>query len=260
MASPYKIFGFDSSHWNGKLNTDKLKLAGAKFAFVKAGEVWIGYPGKPVVDDHEHDRSILELKRVGIPCGDYYYWHPSAGASLQVRQYAEIYNRTKPDLPPVIDIEENDRMKPLEVQRQLFAFIDGLRDKIDRPVIIYSRNAFIVNQIGDPNWSKDTMFWIARYGATIGSLSAKIREQTVLWQFTDRLALPGLPAMDGNRVIVCLLNIRSSPEVNDHNVIGRLSKGMIVNTSHVVNDRWTEFAPGKYAAMWGDAGIFIQLI
>jgi lysozyme len=154
----YSILGVDQSHWQSKLNAEKLKANNVKFVFVKAGEVWVTSNGKPAVDDHEHDRSIRELKRVGIPCGDYYYWHPSAGASLQVRQYAEIYNRTKPDLPPVIDIEDTDGYKPTDVKRQLFAFIDGLRKVIDRPVIIYSRNGFIVNQIGDPTWPKDTMF------------------------------------------------------------------------------------------------------
>jgi lysozyme len=290
----YSIMGIDCSHWQSKLNADKLKANNAKFAFVKAGEVWIGYPGKPVVDDHEHDRSIRELKRVGIPCGDYYYWHPSAGASLQVRQYAEIYNRTKPDLPPVIDIEDTDGYKPADVKRQLFAFIDGLRKVIDRPVIIYSRNGFIVNQIGDPTWPKDTMFWIARYAQTIGSLSLKIKEQTIIWQFTDRMKLPGLPALDGNwwvkseaefdefckvqpvaheepiptepptyakgKVVVSVLNVRNTPDWQHNQVIGHLHKGEIIDITKVQNERWVEFEPGRYVALYGAAGNFVERI
>jgi GH25 family lysozyme M1 (1,4-beta-N-acetylmuramidase) len=293
----YNILGCDASHWQSKLNADKLKANNIRFTFVKAGEVWVTAKGKPAVDDHEHDRSIKELKRVGIPCGDYYYWHPSAGASLQVRQYAEIYNRTKPDLPPVIDIEDTDGYKPADVKRQLFAFIDGLRKVIDRPVIIYSRNGFIVNQIGDPVWSKDTMFWIARYAQTVGSLSPKIKENTIIWQFTDRMKLPGLPILDGNywmksdqefndfvsnvvqseppeeptdplpepffkqgKVIVSVLNVRNTPDWQNNMVVGKLRRGDIVDMSKVYNERWAEIEPGKYAAIRGESGTYIERI
>ena len=289
----YSILGVDFCHWQGKPDCQKLKDNGVKFAFVKAGEVWINYKNKPAITDFEHDRNIRELKRVGIPCGSYYYWHPSAGASKQVKHFSDIYLKAKPDLPPVIDIEDTDGYKPLDIQRQLFAFINGLRAVIDRPVIIYSRNGFIVNQIGDPTWSKDTKFWIARYAQTIGSLSPKIKENVLLWQYTDRLALPGLPKLDGNywlkseaefndfvqnnvqnpvpepteppvyskgKVIVSVLNVRNAPDWQGTQVIGQLHKGDIVDTSKVWNDRWTEIKPGQFAAMYGEAGVFIQLI
>jgi len=293
----YSILGVDFSHWQGKPDCQKLKDNGVKFAFVKAGEVWISYKNKPAITDFEHDRNIRELKRVGIPCGSYYYWHPSAGASKQVKHFSDIYLKAKPDLPPVIDIEDTDAYKPADIQRQLFAFITGLRAVIDRPVIIYSRNGFIVNQIGDPNWSKDTMFWIARYAQTIGSLSPKIKENTIIWQFTDRIKLPGLPVMDGNywvksesefndfvknvvppvvlpedpeplpepfykqgRVIVSLLNVRNTPDWQNNMIIGKLKRGDRVDISKIYNERWAEIEPGKYAAMRGESGTYIERI
>jgi lysozyme len=165
---------------------------------VKAGEVYIKTVNKPAVTDDMHDRNIRELKRVGIICGDYYYFHPSAGASKQARHYAAIRNTNMPDLPPVIDIEDSDGYKPLDVGKQVLAFISELQAKTGQQPIIYSRNGFLVNDCGNPDWPAGTLFWIARYGLTIADLSPKIKPNVVIWQYTDRLALPGLPKMDGN--------------------------------------------------------------
>jgi lysozyme len=192
------IRGVDFSHWQAKLSTDKLKTAGIQFAIVKAGEVYIKTANKPAVKDDMHDRNITELKRSTIICGDYYYFHPSAGASKQARHYAQIYLKNQPDLPPVIDIEDSDGYKPLDVGKQLLVFIAELKNRIGRQPIIYSRNGFLVNQCGNPDWPAGTLFWIARYGLTIGDLSPKIKPNVVMWQYTDRLALPGLPKLDGN--------------------------------------------------------------
>lgn len=273
------ILGIDASHWNGKLNTEKLKDNGIQFAIVKAGEVWIKQWNKPCVTDKQHDHNIHELKRVGIICGDYYYFHPSAGASKQARHYAEIYLRNKPDLPPVIDCEDTDGYKPTDVGKQLLAFIGELKSRLGRQPIIYSRNGFLVNQVGNIDYPTGTLFWIARYGQTIGSLSPKIKPNTVIWQFTDRMKLPGLPALDGNYwlkslkelqvlanwnnetipspvipepeppviagkigiVTASILNVRLGPGL-EYRVIGQLYHDNEIKVIKIVNDRWAEFS------------------
>jgi GH25 family lysozyme M1 (1,4-beta-N-acetylmuramidase) len=208
------ILGVDFSHWQGKPDCQKLKDGGVQFAFVKAGEMT---SSGAAFYDEQHDRNIRELKRVGILCGDYYYFHPSRGASKQARHYAQIYNSTKPDLPPVVDIEDSNGYLPRDVCSNVFAFIAGIEEKIGITPIVYSRNGFIVNQIGDPNWHEDILFWIARYSTKIGDLSLKIRQKTVIWQYTDKLKLPGLTPMDGNYWLVsaeelnALANIKPVP-------------------------------------------------
>ncbi len=200
--------GVDYSHWQARVDAAKLKKAGISFAFVKAGEVHIKTSGKPALDDNLHDYNIAELKKAGIICGDYYYFHPSAGASKQARHYAAIRARNEPDLPPVVDVEDSDAMKPADVSKQLLAFVLELAKATARQPIIYSRNGFLVNQCADPDWPAGTLFWIARYASSIGSLSPKIEPHVVLWQYTDKLKLPGLPVMDGD------LWLRTPEELN----------------------------------------------
>jgi GH25 family lysozyme M1 (1,4-beta-N-acetylmuramidase) len=294
----YSILGVDFSHWQGKPDCQKLKDNGVRFAIVKAGEVLVNRPNKPLYFDDKHDRNIAQLKAVGIPCSSYYYFHPSAGASKQANHYASIWKKNPPDLPPVIDCEDSDGYLPKDVGRQLLAFIDAIKQKIGIQPIVYSRNGFLVNNCGNPDWPTGTKFWIARYAQTIGSLSPKIKDNTIIWQYTDRIKLPGLPVMDGNwwvqrdeeftkfvsnteqplpipepipnpipnptnstgRVIVSVLNIRNTPDYQNNKIIGTLKKGTIINTSHVMNERWAEFEPGKFCAIWGESGIYVESI
>lgn len=290
------ILGVDYSHWQSLVSAEKLRAKGATFAFVKAGEVLVSRPTKPLYKDSLHDRNIAELKRVGILCGDYYYFHPSAGASKQARHYADIYLKNPPTLPPVIDIEDNDHLSPVEVGRQLLAFIDEVKDHTGRQPLIYSRNSFLVNQIGNPDWPAGTLFWIARYDKKIGDLSPKIKSNVVMWQFTDRLKLPGLPLMDGNywlrsleelkqlaaagsniplpdidesdsfepeiksgRVVVSGLNVRSKPNEKGK-IIGSLQLGEVVPIRAIVNTYWADMGDNRFAAIRGKTGTYIEFI
>jgi hypothetical protein len=60
--------------------------------------------------------------------------------------------------------------------------------------VIYTRNGFWVNQVGNPDWSDEYAFWLAQY-PKLTSVSVK---HVIMHQFTDRLAIPGCPSMDGN--------------------------------------------------------------
>jgi len=280
-----KILGIDCSRWQSRPNWQKAKDSGVQFAIVKAGEVWIKQLLKPTVKDIQHDRNILELKRIGIICGDYYYFHPSIGASRQARHYAEIRAKNIPDLPPVIDIEDSDKMKPTDVGKQLLVFIAELKVRTGEQPIIYSRNGFLVNQAGNIDYPAGTLFWIARYGKTIGDLSPKIKPNVVMWQYTDRLKLPGLPQMDGNYWLLSLeelqdlanwaegeppiqtqpipepelpivvgktgivsasiLNVRLGAGI-EYRVLGQLYRGNEIKILNIVNNRWAEFKYKNY--------------
>jgi GH25 family lysozyme M1 (1,4-beta-N-acetylmuramidase) len=292
------IPGADFCHWQALVNVEKLLTNNIKFAIVKAGEVYIHKFLKPCVKDELHDRNISELKRVGIICGDYYYFHPSAGASKQARHYAEIYSKNPPDLPPIVDCEDTDGLPPKEVGRQLLAFINEVAVRIGRNPIVYSRNGFLVNQAGNPDWPMGTLFWIARYAQTIGDLSPKIKPNVIIWQYTDKLKLPGLPAMDGNYwlrsmdellalannpapvivpepepaspklkagdigiVTASVLNVRTGGGT-EFKILGQLYKDNEIKAIRIVNNRWVEFQykkyPSAFAAFEGEQGMYIK--
>ena len=189
----------DFSHWQGNVDVEKLKNAGVQAAIVKAGEVWMRTQGKPAIEDPKHRQNIENLKKTGLICGDYYFWHPKAGAEKQANHYWKISLET--DLPPVIDVETFDGYTyedKLEVSRQLYIMCKTIANLFGRQPIIYTRNALWVNQIGNPKWGHDYLFWLAQYNVSMDYPCEDIRDNVIMWQFTDRIQLPGLPTMDGN--------------------------------------------------------------
>jgi len=191
----------DYSHWQGRVNTQKLKKMGVVAAIVKAGEVWMRTAGKPATEDKQHAWNIEQIKEAGLISGDYYFWHPKAEASKQATHYFQISGKNRTELPPIIDVEAFDGYTykdKVEVGRLLHGMVRAVEDLFGRKPIIYTTNGLWVNQVGNPDWGKDYLFWLAKYSTTMDFPDPKIRENVVLWQFTDRIALPGLPTMDGN--------------------------------------------------------------
>jgi len=191
----------DYSHWQGKVNGDKLRNNNIRGAIVKAGEVWMNVSGKPAIKDNLHDWNINELKRAGLITGSYYYWHPKAGASKQYNHYWEISKNFKIDFPPILDVEEFDgynSANKVEVERQLLAMIWGIEKLFKRKPIIYTRSNLWGSMLGNPDWGKDYLFWFAQYNLRMDYPNSKISNNVIIWQYTDRLNIPGLTKIDGD--------------------------------------------------------------
>lgn len=191
------IKGVDFCHWQANVNFEKLVNNQIEFAIFKAGEIPTG--SKQEFLDKKYERNITEAKKHGIISGAYYFFHPSIGAKRQARHFDMIMKTLgRPDLPPVIDIEDTDKRGPEEIALALKEMIDELMRRGYRRPIIYSRWGFLVNQAGEPHWIKEHLLWLAQYSNKLTSKPADMRN-VIMWQYTDRLKLPGIGvALDGN--------------------------------------------------------------
>jgi len=192
-----KIFGVDFSHWQANVSFEKLVDNDVRFAIFKSGE--IPTTSKNEFTDECYQRNISEARKHKVISGAYYYFHPSISASRQARHFDAVMQRDgKPDLPPVIDVEDTDKREPAQVADAMKAMIDALMERGYRRPIIYSRWGFLVNQAGEPDWLKDHYLWLAQYSNELVHKPADMRN-VIMWQFTDRLKLPGVGvALDGN--------------------------------------------------------------
>lgn len=203
----YERLGTDISHWQGQPNFDKMKEHGISFMFAKAGE-WSMSRDKAYFDP-EYGRNRAEAKRVGIPFGAYYYFHPAVGASAQAKHFLRIVGESnKPDFPLAIDVETTDNRTPAQIANNLYSFITYIEQRGWEKPIIYTRNGFWVNDVGHPAWGEEHLFWIAQYPRT-DIITEPFKYTTkpsglsdgidrIIWQFTERMQLPGLPNMDGD--------------------------------------------------------------
>ena len=197
--------GTDISHWQGNVSFEKMKDYKIEFVIAKAGEMT---DSGPYTDD-KYERNRKECKRLGIPFGAYYFFHPKYGASAQGRHFLEIVNsQDEPDFPLVVDVEVTDGKTAEFASSVLYAFILYIEQRGWKKPIIYTRNGFWVNQYGHPNWGEDHLFWIAQYPLTYditdpfkftttpSGLSTGINR--IIWQFTEKMTLSGLPKLDGD--------------------------------------------------------------
>jgi lysozyme len=190
------VKGVDFCHWQANVDFSKLVANDIKFAIFKAGE--IPTSSKKEFLDEKYPRNIIESKAHGVLSGAYYYFHPSISPSRQARHFDTIMDTYgRPDLPPVIDVEDIDKMKPEPIAQSLKEMIDEMVKRGYRTPIIYSRWGFLVNQVGEPFWLKDHLLWLAQYSTKLTSKPADMRNM-VMWQYTDRLMLPGIKGFDGN--------------------------------------------------------------
>jgi len=200
-----KILGIDVSRWQANIDYEKVKSYNIQFVIPKAGEVVNGNEW----DDPKFERNMTEGRKFGLVMGAYYYFHPSVGASKQARHFIRLMDSFGyPDLPPVIDVETTDGLSPAICANNLYSMIDYLQKELGRKPIIYTRNGFWVNQYGNPAYSKDYKFWLAQYPLIdpitdpfkfTGKMSGTSPGvNPIMWQFTEKMKLGGLPTLDGN--------------------------------------------------------------
>jgi len=242
--NPYKILGVDYSHWQAGVDPQKLIAGGVSFAIVKMGEVWIKQvsQGQPAKDDDMYDYNMGVLKGK-IPCGSYYFYHPSAGNAKQLRHFKEAWERHPHDFPPILDCESNDAIEDKnKVAREIRVMLEGMAEISGRQPIVYTRSGWWSYYAGDPDFGKDYLFWLAQYNPTFTLTgTAKIKANVVMWQFTDRIKISGCPPMDGNywlrsaKELKELTNIKSKPQdISDR----RIKKNIFALSR--ANRRWLE--------------------
>jgi lysozyme len=183
------ILGVDYSHWQKKVDPYKLIAADIAFAVVKAGQY---YKGKTLTDS-EYYSNMDKLEEAQLPHGSYYYFQPAESLSAQAKHY-ELLRSTYPKYPIILDVEDAQKVPPKELARRVKVMLDSMEEFSGHKPVIYTRNGFWVNQVGNPNWSDDYQFWLAQY-PKLTNISVK---HVIMHQFADKLKIPGCPSMDGN--------------------------------------------------------------
>jgi lysozyme len=280
--------GLDLSHWQPYLNWEKLiKFGDIKFMFAKCSDVVLK-TGKDYLDD-KFLKHVADAKKAGVITGSYHFIQPAFSASQQARAYFNQASKAKPDLPPVIDLETSGGQPNNKVKEVVLAFAEKTKELWGKYPIIYSRDG-LIKQFGLGDYIKDpNLYWKAQYQSKPTGYPCSF------WQYTESLRIPGIAVnLDGDKfmgtdakfaefvqnnvqpdvppvvqpepfykqgkVIVSVLNVRNTPDYQNNMVISHLHKGDIVDISKIYNDRWAEIEPGKYAAVYGEAGTFIERI
>jgi lysozyme len=178
--SGYAVHGIDLSHYQAKINWDTVASEGIAFAFVKATE------GRQHLDK-KYNENWLEMKRVGIKRGAYHFFRPSIDAEEQAQNFTRAVEMEYGDLPPVVDIEEDDKMSREQVIAGLKTWLYLVEMEYSIRPIIYTHYKFY-NQYIVGEFDKYPI-WIAKYGDTPPRLGSS---QWLFWQYGNRGKLKGI--------------------------------------------------------------------
>lgn len=205
-----RILGVDYSHWQAGVDPQKLIAGGVSFAIVKMGEYVSSYEKRtdknPYYEDDYYGFNMLALEEAGIPHGSYFFYHPKVGNTKQLRLFESLYKKCPHDFPPILDCEADDGMfrwaydteTAQEISRQVRVMLEGMEKISGRKPIIYTTSSWWSYYAGDPAYGADYKFWLAQYNVKMDRWTKTIKDNIIMWQFTDKIKISGCPAMDGN--------------------------------------------------------------
>jgi GH25 family lysozyme M1 (1,4-beta-N-acetylmuramidase) len=147
------IPGIDISKWQGSTwNPTKTKNNGVKWIYIRA------LTG--VVVDSMMNYYVDLAKKNNIPFGLYSFFQPKTDPTLQAKALADLYEKLKPNLVPMYDIEDN--MGLASINLQVKAYVDASDMLISCKGIIYT-SAQIWNSFVNLHIYGDHILWLPRY-------------------------------------------------------------------------------------------------
>lgn len=182
----YEIRGIDISHYQGKIDWDKLENAmiersPIRFIVMKATE------GSSRIDP-SFKENFDQAREYGYIRGAYHFWSNKSSARSQAYFFLNNVPLESGDLPPVLDIEHKPANKNLEeFQRDILTWLHIVEDRYHVKPIIYTYYKFKMNYLSSAVFD-DYPYWIAHYYVD----KIEYKGEWKFWQHTDAGKLPGI--------------------------------------------------------------------
>lgn len=128
------------------------------------------------------------MRRVGVKRGAYHYFHPALNPEEQAQNFIETVSMQYGDMPPVVDIEEDNHLPREEVINQLRTWLYLVEMHYSIRPIIYTHYKFY-NKFIAGEFDKYPI-WIAKYGGEAPRLGGGV--QWWFWQYGRKGKLSGI--------------------------------------------------------------------
>jgi lysozyme len=183
-ATSHEIQGIDVSRWQREIDFARVADAGITFCFCKATE------GLAHVDPR-FAANWPAMAAAGLVRGAYHFGRPGADAARQADFLFDTVRPARGDLPLVLDLEKDDGLPPADVRAWTEAFVARLRDRMDRPPIIYAGLYFWRDKAGDGD-ALGCPLWLAAYVDDPTQYVPRTWDHWSFWQYTSKGSVPGV--------------------------------------------------------------------
>ena len=171
----------DVSWWNGQVDFNKMKAAGARGVILRLGS--INNSTGVCYEDREFRRNVVEAPKVfGSSVGGYWFMRPNHDPIKQAHFAIALLVQF-----PVIkfladDIEVAGQFGPVNVFNGNIAAFYGTKKKAP---IYTNPNTWLYLLSGDKSWANQYPLWQGQWGVSVpSSLAPWTAEQRVAWQYS----------------------------------------------------------------------------
>jgi lysozyme len=187
-AQNFPVHGIDVSKWQGEIDWQQVRLAGTRFAFIKATEG----------GDHLDERFLANwegAKAAGIARGAYHFVYWCRPAEDQAEWFRRNVPRDLDAMPPVLDVEWNThsrncpkKIDPELAREKIAIMLKAMQAHTGKKPIIYTDIPFHAEVL--KGHLPDYDFWLR-------SVAAEPHERYedrdwVFWQYTTTGRVPGI--------------------------------------------------------------------
>ena len=174
----YDVRGIDISHYQGRINWEKLRNASigdapVSFVFIKATE------GEKLLDDN-FNRNFANARRNDLIRGAYHFFVPGVDPRKQANYYLSIAQLEPGDLPPVLDIEKKGDLTPEKLRHDVKVWLDIVEKEYGVKPVLYTGYKFKVDYLNTPEFNVYP-YWIAHYYVE----ELEYKGKWTFWQHTD---------------------------------------------------------------------------
>jgi len=161
LLSTNKLNGTDVSKWQGyPVNYEKMYNAGIRFTFIRLGYSVGGYH----YQDPYWQYNVKAALDAGLVVGCYYYFNPEgSNAAVQATFFADLYNNSDCQLPPVLDAEDDGNLSTTALADWYKLALDTLETKTGKRPIIYTGTWFWNPEVARRTYWKNYDLWVAQY-------------------------------------------------------------------------------------------------
>ena len=151
------VDGIDVSKFQGDIDWTAVKASGIEYAFIRVSD-GINTP------DQKYQQNWDGAKAAGVLRGTYQFFRPTQDPIAQADLLLAAMGPLEPgDLPPVIDVEDDDGVDPATIAAKVGLWIDRVEAATGRQPIIYT-GKFFWNGFVQSDAFADYPLWIAQYG------------------------------------------------------------------------------------------------
>ncbi len=194
------IKGIDVSKYDGTIDWQAVRGDGVEFAFVRVSD-------GTMFPDAFFDDNWSGSRAVGIVHGAYQFFRANEDPIAQADMLlAKIGNQlADDDLPPVVDVEADNRQTPEQIATNLHIWIDRVTAAIGRKPIIYTARKFWRDAVAGADFT-DFDLWHAQYTTARCPNIAAPWSTWQLWQYTESGTVAGIAPPNGGGVDIDLWN------------------------------------------------------